>query len=254
MLARAAAELSLDPIDDELSVRGLIAQHEGPIPSAGPGSPPAWDTARHDFVRNATEVPDSVHPSLWRQAQRNAPHGLFEVAPKLWQARGYDISNISFIEGDTGWIVIDPLTSEATARACLDLANATLGERPVRAVIYTHSHADHFGGVLGVTSAEAVANGEVRIIAPEHFLREAVFENVVAGPAMARRAAYQFGPLAADRAPDPRRLAVWARRSRPHRPACWRRPRRSPRRARSSSSTGCESCSRTPPNPRPRPR
>ena len=197
ILAEASATLDLDVIDDELAVRGLIAQiPDGLIETEGPGGSTmtVWDTSRHDFIRDATEVPDSVHPSLWRQAQRNAPHGLFEVAPGLWQARGYDISNITFIEGDTGWVVIDPLTTESTARACLKLANDTLGERPVTAVIYTHSHADHFGGVLGVTTAEAVANGEVRIIAPEHFLREAVFENVVAGPAMARRATYQFGP------------------------------------------------------------
>ncbi len=197
VLAEASATLDLDPIDDELAVRGLLAQIEDGIIEVEGSSGKAqtvWDTSRHDFIREATETPDSVHPSLWRQAQRNAPHGLFEVAPGLWQARGYDISNISFIQGDTGWLIIDPLTTESTARACLQLANDTLGERPVRAVIYTHSHADHFGGVLGVTSAEDVANGAVRIIAPEHFLREAVFENVVAGPAMARRATYQFGP------------------------------------------------------------
>lgn len=198
VLADAAATLDLDSIDDELAVRGQIAQIEdGVIEAIGPdgNSYRVWDTARHDFIRDATEVPDSVHPSLWRQAQRNAPHGLFEVAPGLWQARGYDISNITFIEGERGWVIIDPLTTESTARACLDLANRTLGERPVTAVIYTHSHVDHFGGVLGVTSAEAVAAGEVRIIAPEHFLAESVFENVIAGPAMARRGAYQFGPL-----------------------------------------------------------
>ncbi len=197
VLALAAATLDIDDIDDELATRGLLAQIEGGVieaPGLAGGSMVVWDTARHDFIRDATEPPDTVHPSLWRQAQRNAPHGLFEVAPGLWQARGYDISNISFVAGEVGWIVIDPLTTESTARACLDLANQTLGERPVTAVIYTHSHADHFGGVLGVTTAAAVANGEVRIIAPEHFLREAVFENVVAGPAMARRAAYQFGP------------------------------------------------------------
>ncbi|MFW2333040.1 alkyl/aryl-sulfatase, partial [Ilumatobacter sp.] len=133
--------------------------------------------------------------SLWRQAQLNNIHGLFEVAPKVWQARGYDISNITFIEGDTGWVVIDPLTVEGTARDCLQLANDTLGERPVTGVIYTHSHTDHFGGVLGVTSEDDVDAGRCRIIAPEHFLREAISENVIAGFAMTRRALYQFGPL-----------------------------------------------------------
>ena len=118
----------------------------------------------------------------------NAIHGLFEVAPGIWQARGYDISNVTFIAGETGWIVIDPLTSEPTARACLELADEHLGARPVVAVIYTHSHADHFGGVLGVTTREDVAAGRCRIIAPEHFLRETIEENVIAGFAMLRRA------------------------------------------------------------------
>ena len=139
--------------------------------------------------------PDTVHPSVWRQARLNHIHGLFEVAPGIWQARGYDISNITFIAGETGWIVIDPLTVEGCARDCLALANTHLGERPVTAVIYTHSHTDHFGGVLGVTSREAVERGDCRVIAPEHFLREAVNENVIAGHAMTRRAIYQFGPL-----------------------------------------------------------
>jgi alkyl sulfatase BDS1-like metallo-beta-lactamase superfamily hydrolase len=122
---------------------------------------------------------------------------LFEVADGVWQARGYDLSNITFIAADNGWLIIDPLTSEETARACLQLANDTLGERPVVAVIYTHSHIDHFGGMLGVTTREAVDAGNVRVIAPEGFMREAVGENVLAGPIMARRALYQFGPLLA---------------------------------------------------------
>ncbi|MEI7546566.1 MAG: alkyl sulfatase dimerization domain-containing protein, partial [Actinomycetota bacterium] len=108
---------------------------------------------------------------------------------------GYDISNITFIAGATGWIVVDPLTVEPCAKACLDLANSTLGARPVTAVIYTHSHTDHFGGVLGVTTQAEVDAGRCRIIAPEHFLRETIGENVIAGPAMIRRASYQFGPL-----------------------------------------------------------
>ena len=193
LLAEAATSFTADPADTERASRGLITTHPtGVIEDRGRA---VWDVSRHDFVRDSVESPDSVHPSLWHQARLNAIHGLFEVAPGLWQARGYDISNISFLAGDTGWVIIDPLTSEACARACLDLANAELGERPVRAVIYTHSHADHFGGVRGVVTDEAVARGDVRIIAPEHFLREAVFENVIAGPAMGRRATYQFGPL-----------------------------------------------------------
>jgi linear primary-alkylsulfatase len=188
----ARVHFELDPDDFERASRGLIAQHPTGRIEGAFGT--AWDVHRYDFIAPDAAAPDSVNPSLWRQAQLNAIHGLFEVAPGLWQARGYDISNVSFLAGRDGWIVIDPLTSPSCARACLALANEHLGARPVTAVIYTHSHADHFGGVLGVTSAEDVAAGRCRIIAPEHFLHEAVAENLLAGPAMARRAAYQFGP------------------------------------------------------------
>lgn len=190
--ANAARNLGMDDADFDRARRGRIAQHstgvlEGPLGVA-------WDTSRHDYVLDA-EQPDTVNPSLWRQAQLNAEHGLFAVADKVWQVRGYDISNITFIEGATGWIIIDPLTVEPAARAALQLANEHLGERPVVAVIYTHSHTDHFGGILGVTSQQEVDEGKCRIIAPEGFLHEAISENVIAGFAMGRRAAYQFGPL-----------------------------------------------------------
>ncbi len=187
--ANTPVELPFDPVDFERASRGLVAQH----PTGQIGG--AWDINRYDFIEQGAPNPDTVNPSLWRQAQLNNIHGLFEVAPKVWQARGYDISNITFIEGDTGWVVIDPLTVQETAAACLDLANSQLGERPVTGVIYTHSHTDHFGGVLGVTTPEDVAAGRCRIIAPEHFMREVVGENVIAGYAMVRRALYQFGPF-----------------------------------------------------------
>lgn len=183
----------LDPEDFLRASQGLIATHPTGVIDTPQGV--VWDVSRYAFIEPDSPNPDTVHPSLWRQAQLNNIHGLFEVAPGIWQARGYDISNITFIAGDTGWVIIDPLTAAPCARACLDLANATLGERPVVAVIYTHSHADHFGGVLGVISREDVAAGKCQIIAPEHFMREAVSENVIAGYAMSRRAAYQFGPL-----------------------------------------------------------
>ena len=154
-----------------------------------------FDVAHHDFVRQSEEVPESVHPGLWRQARLNKLHGLFEVTDGVWQVRGYDLANITFMAGNDGWLVIDPLTNAPAAAAALDLANRTLGERPVTSVIYTHSHVDHFGGVLGVTSREAVEKGDVRIVAPVGFLEEVVGEFVIAGPIMARRAAYQFGPL-----------------------------------------------------------
>lgn len=190
--ANAPRDLGMDDEDFDRARRGRIGQHstgviEGPLGIA-------WDTSRHQYVLDS-EQPDTVHPSLWRQAQLNAEHGLFSVADRVWQVRGYDISNITFIEGETGWIVIDPLTVEPAARAALDMANEHLGERPVVAVIYTHSHTDHFGGILGVTSQAEVDAGRCRIIAPEGFLHEAISENVIAGFAMGRRAAYQFGPL-----------------------------------------------------------
>jgi alkyl sulfatase BDS1-like metallo-beta-lactamase superfamily hydrolase len=191
--ANAPRDLDMDPADFERASRGLIAQHPTGVIQGAWGA--AWDVSKYDFIVPGDPNPDTVNPSLWRQAQLNNLHGLFEVAPKVWQARGYDISNITFIEGDSGWIVIDPLTVEGCARDCLQLANDTLGKRPVTAVIYTHSHTDHFGGVLGVTSEDDVDAGRCRIIAPEHFLREAISENVIAGFAMARRALYQFGPL-----------------------------------------------------------
>ncbi len=182
-----------DPADFDRAKRGLIAQHDTGV-IEGPAWP-AWDINRWSFIEQDVPNPGTVHPSLWRQAQLNVIHGLFEVAPGCWQARGYDISNITFIEGRDGWVIVDPLTNTATAAACLELANRHLGERPVTAVIYTHSHLDHFGGVLGVTSQDDVDAGRCRVIAPEHFLREAVAENLLAGMAMNRRALYQFGPL-----------------------------------------------------------
>jgi alkyl sulfatase BDS1-like metallo-beta-lactamase superfamily hydrolase len=153
------------------------------------------DTNRYDFIRQSPEAPDTVNPSLWRHARLNANHGLFEVADGVWQVRGYDISNITFIKGTEGWVVIDPLTTEATARASNELITSHLGHRPVTGVIYTHSHADHFGGVLGVTTQAEVDAGRCRVIAPVGFLHETVGENVIAGPAMNRRSTYQFGPL-----------------------------------------------------------
>lgn len=191
--ANARVVPAFDPADFDRATRGLVAQIPGGVIDSEWGQ--AWNTGRYDFIERGAPHPDTVHPSLWRQAQLNNVHGLFEVAPGCWQARGYDISNITFIAGETGWVVIDPLTATATARACLELANAHLGARPVTAVVYTHSHLDHFGGVLGVTSQDDVDAGRCRVIAPEHFLREAVAENLLAGHAMTRRALYQFGPL-----------------------------------------------------------
>jgi alkyl sulfatase BDS1-like metallo-beta-lactamase superfamily hydrolase len=185
--------LGFDTDDFERAERGLLATHPTGVIRTDLGV--VWDCNRYAFIERDSTNPDTVHPSLWRQAQLNGIHGLFQVDEGIWQARGYDISNVTFIAGATGWIVVDPLTTEPTAAACLALANEHLGERPVTAVIYTHSHADHFGGVLGVTTQADVDAGRCRVIAPEHFMRETVGENVIAGFAMNRRAAYQFGPL-----------------------------------------------------------
>ena len=138
-----------------------------------------------------------MHPSLWRQSTLAAKQGLYEVVEGIYQVRGLDLSNISFIEGDTGVIVIDPLISTETAAAALGMYRAHRGDRPVVAVIYTHSHADHFGGVLGVTNQADVDAGKVVVLAPEGFTEHAVQENVYAGTAMTRRAAYMYGTVLA---------------------------------------------------------
>ena len=139
---------------------------------------------------------DTIHPSLQRQAILNMAYGLYEVVPgEIYQVRGYDLANISFIKGDTGWIVIDPLTCKETARAALDFINEKVEKRPVVAVIYSHSHADHFGGVRGVVDEADVTSGKVPIIAPIGFMEHAIAENVYAGNAMNRRMFFQYGVL-----------------------------------------------------------
>lgn len=187
--AHAALEGAL-PADDGhdfvLARRGFV----GTITDAD--VPGAWSQAPFAFLDG--ERPDTVNPSLWRQAKLNALHGLFEVTPGVYQVRGFDISNITFIEGREGWIVIDPLTSAQPAAAALKLLREARGDRPVSAVIYTHSHVDHYGGILGVASPEEIAAG-LRIIAPEGFLAAAVAENVLAGNVMSRRATHMYGGL-----------------------------------------------------------
>ncbi|TLH49394.1 alkyl/aryl-sulfatase [Mycolicibacterium aubagnense] len=179
-----------DTRDFDDADRGFIAALEPCVVTAADGRV-VWDNDSYSFLGG--DAPDSVHPSLWRQSQLCAKQGLYEVVPGIYQVRGLDLSNISFIEGDTGVIVIDPLISTETAAAALALYRAHRGEREVRAVIYTHSHVDHFGGVLGVTSQADVDAGKVAILAPEGFTQHAVQENVYAGTAMARRAGYMYG-------------------------------------------------------------
>ena len=154
----------------------------------------AWSMGKYEFLLDGKDF-DSIHPSLQRQAILNMNYGLYEVTDGIYQVRGFDLANISFIKGDTGWIVFDPLTSKETAQAALALVNEKLGERPVLAVVYSHSHGDHFGGVRGVVDEADVKSGKVKVIAPEGFMHHAVSENVHAGNAMSRRMFYQYGVL-----------------------------------------------------------
>ena len=187
--AAVAATLPLSDQQDFIDARrGLLAKIEQDI--LNPDGSVAWEVKQFDFLE--ADPPSTVNPSLWRQSQLSAIHGLFEVMPGIYQLRGYDVSVMTLIEGKTGWIVVDPLLSAAPAAAGLELANQTLGKRPVSAVIYTHSHGDHFGGVRGVVAIEDVQSGKVPVIAPHGFTAEVVGESVLAGTAMSRRAQYQF--------------------------------------------------------------
>jgi alkyl sulfatase BDS1-like metallo-beta-lactamase superfamily hydrolase len=170
--------------------RGLIAAHDR-TPIKDDQGAVIWEFTTYAFMKG--EAPASVHPSLWRQGILNSHQGLYEVVDGIYQVRGFDLANITFIETDTGVVVIDPLTATETARAALEIYRAHRGERAVRAVIYTHSHADHFGGVKGVMTQEQADTGEVLVIAPAGFTEHAVSENVYAGTAMSRRAAYMYG-------------------------------------------------------------
>jgi alkyl sulfatase BDS1-like metallo-beta-lactamase superfamily hydrolase len=180
-----------DPQDFEDAKRGLIAS-DAELRIAGRDGAPIWDMPAYGFVDG--DAPPSVNPSLWRQERLNNIHGLFEVTKGVYQLRGYDLANMSLIEGETGWIVVDPLTARETAAKAIAFARQHLGDKPVSAVIFTHSHIDHFGGVLGILSAEDAQQRKVRIIAPESFIEEATSENVVAGVTMARRSLFMFGP------------------------------------------------------------
>lgn len=188
--ARAAGPDFNDRQDFAFADRGYVGTRADPK-ILGPGGRVAWDLSAYDFLKGP--APASVNPSLWRQSQLLAKSGLYEVTKGVWQVRGFDLANVTFIAGKTGWIVIDPLTSAETAKAALELANEKLGARPVTAMIYTHSHVDHFGGARGMVDQADVDAGRVQVIAPQGFLEHAVSENIIAGAAMVRRAAYQFG-------------------------------------------------------------
>ena len=174
-----------DRKDFDFASRGFIATRTDPVIKHASGRA-AFDLSAYKFLEG--EAPESANPSLWRQAKILTKHGLFKVADRIYQVRGFDVSTVSFIDAGAGWIVVDPLTTVEVARAALELISEHVAQKPVLAVIYSHSHVDHYGGVGGVTSAADAAGGKVKIIAPDGFLEHAVSENIIAGPAMLRRA------------------------------------------------------------------
>ena len=182
-----------DTRDFDEARKGFIAPLNSKVIKADAGHV-AWDIERYDFLAEDREF-DSVHPSTKRQGHLNQITGLYEVTEGVYQVRGLDLANITFVRGEEGWIVFDPLTALETARAGLELINQEIEELPVTAVIYSHSHGDHFGGVRGVVDPERLAAGKVEIIAPRYFMQEAVSENVYAGNAMNRRLFFQYGVL-----------------------------------------------------------
>ncbi|OLT84024.1 alkyl/aryl-sulfatase [Mycobacteroides chelonae] len=189
----AAQELPFaNTADQDDADRGFIAALEPGIVTDASGKT-VWDNDSYGFLRDS--CPASVHPSLWRQCGLNIRQGLYLVTEGIYQVRGLDISNMMLVEGERGVIVIDPLVSAETAAAALALYRSHRGDRPVTGLIYTHSHADHFGGALGVVSAEDVAAGHCPVLAPAGFLEHAVAENVYAGTAMTRRAVYMYGAV-----------------------------------------------------------
>jgi alkyl sulfatase BDS1-like metallo-beta-lactamase superfamily hydrolase len=184
-----------DRADFDDAQRGLIARPDTLTIKDARGRV-VWDLeAYKQFIDLDKPAPDTVNPSLWRNAQLNMQYGLFKVTDRIYQVRGYDLSNITFIQGDTGWIVFDPLISVECSKAALELVTQHLGQRPVVAVVYSHSHADHFGGVRGVVDQADVDAGKVKILAPDGFSEHAISENVIAGNVGSRRAVYMYGAM-----------------------------------------------------------
>ena len=189
--AAVSTRLPLDETSDrEDAARGFLAAIEADAIRNADGDV-VWPIPQFDFVEG--EAPDTVNPSLWRQSQLAAQHGLFQVSERIYQVRGYDLAVMSVIEGDTGWIIVDPLTATETAAAALELVNSTLGERPVTAMLYTHSHADHFGGARGILDEAEIEARGVPVLAPIGFSENAVAENLLAGNHMSQRATLMFG-------------------------------------------------------------
>lgn len=187
-----------DEQEREFAEKGLIAAPES-LELKDEKGKVVWSQKAYSFVENA-DAPATVNPSLWRNTQLNHLYGLFEVADGIYQVRGYDMTNITFIKGDTGWIVFDPLMSTECSAAAMQLVNENLGERPVTAVVMSHPHVDHYGGIKGIISEEEAASRGIPIIVPEGFEEHAVSENVYAGNAMGQRAGYQYGTILDDSA------------------------------------------------------
>jgi alkyl sulfatase BDS1-like metallo-beta-lactamase superfamily hydrolase len=184
-----------DKSDFEDAARGFVAKPDTLTIKDANGRV-VWDMESYKaFIDDDKPAPDTVNPSLWRIAQLNMKYGLFKVTDRIYQVRGYDLSNITFVQGAKGWIVFDPLISPETAKAAYDLVTKTLGPRPITAVIYSHSHVDHYGGVRGVVSEADLKAKRVQILAPQDFTEHAISENVIAGNAMSRRAVFMFGAL-----------------------------------------------------------
>lgn len=175
------------------ATHGFIATDKNLVIKSAKDGRVVWDLKPYQFIKG-DQSPASINPSLWRQATLNMNHGLYKVTDRIYQVRGYDLSNMDIIEGDTGLIIVDPLISTETARAALDLYYQHRPKKPVVAVIYTHSHVDHYGGVKGVVNESDVTSGKVHIYAPKGFLEAAISENIYAGNAMGRRAFYMYGP------------------------------------------------------------
>ncbi len=182
-----------DRQDFEDAARGLVAPAPAVIIRDSDGSI-VWDMTQYAFLKNDSPL-ETINPSLHRQATLNNLHGLFKVNDRIYQVRGYDLANMGIIIGDKGYIIIDPLTSIDTSRAAMRLVYDHLGKKPIIAVIYSHSHADHWSGVKGIISEQDVKTGKVKVIAPAGFMKDAVSENVYAGNAMMRRAQYMYGAL-----------------------------------------------------------
>jgi alkyl sulfatase BDS1-like metallo-beta-lactamase superfamily hydrolase len=187
---RVVATLPLDAEDEDFARRGFLATRTDPLIRNASGKV-VWDLNAYRWLQGT--APASVNPSLWRHAKLLALNGLFQVTDRVYQVRSFDGSNMTVVVGATGFIILDTLTTEETARAALALVRQQLGDKPVVAVVYSHSHVDHFGGIRGVVDQADVVAGRVHIYAPEGFVEHAIGENVIAGAAMGRRAAYQIG-------------------------------------------------------------